>query len=65
MKPTSHVSRRRALLGSLLAPAAAAQTTPAPENLDANARKSIESSSAALAKLKVPRDVEPAFQFKP
>jgi hypothetical protein len=65
MKTTPRVSRRRALLGSLLAPAAASQTTPAPENLEANARKSMESASAALAKVKVPRDVEPAFQFKP
>jgi len=55
---------RRKLAAALLAPAAAAQTPqPAADPVQA-ARDRIKANGDILAKVDVPMDVEPAFQFK-
>lgn len=60
---------RRGLLSSIPAVAVAAQDQPTDakptrEQDLANARDIIRNNAAALAKVKIPVEVEPAFQFK-
>ena len=60
---------RRGLLSSIPAVALTAQDHPADakptrEQDLANARDIIRNNAAALAKVKIPVEVEPAFQFK-
>jgi hypothetical protein len=62
---------RRGLLSSIPAVALTAQDQPAAADAKptreqdlANARDLIRNNSAALAKVKIPVEVEPAFQFK-
>jgi hypothetical protein len=54
---------RRALAQIVVAGAAAAQQ-PAPDDLDAAARKQVELNSEALRKHELPMTAEPAFLFK-
>ncbi len=62
---------RRGLLSSIPAVAVAAQDQPPGDTAKptreqdlTNARELIRNNSAALAKVKIPVEVEPAFQFK-
>jgi hypothetical protein len=58
---------RRQMAAALVAGTAAAQTTPQPaapaDELQA-ARQRMKSSTESLAKVRVPIETEPAFQFK-
>lgn len=55
---------RRKLAAALLAPAAAAQTpAPSADPVQA-ARDRIKANGEILAKIEIPMDTEPAFQFK-
>jgi hypothetical protein len=55
---------RRALATAVLAPAALAQTTAAPEDELKAARDRIKAYGETLAKVEIPMSTEPAFQFK-
>ncbi len=55
---------RRELTAALLAPAAAAQTPPPAADPVQAARDRIKANGDALAKIDIPMDTEPAFQFK-
>ena len=56
---------RRALVANVLAAPAIAQTPPATaEDELQSARESLRRNVEALAKVKVPVETEPAFQFK-
>lgn len=57
---------RRDLAAALLAPAAAAQTPQPPPAADPvqAARDRIQANGDILAKIDIPMDTEPAFQFK-
>ena len=54
---------RRKLALALLAPAAAAQTPPVVDEIQA-ARDRIKTNADALSKVELPMSTEPAFQFK-
>ena len=54
---------RRKLPAALLAPAAAAQTTPSSDPVQA-ARDRTKANAEAVAKVNLPMSTEPAFQFK-
>jgi hypothetical protein len=59
------MKRREILASSLAVAAAAAQTPPAGKaDLVAQARQSMKAGRAALAKVKLPQATEPAFVFK-
>ena len=56
---------RRKLAAALIAPAAAAQTTPpAAPNLVQAARDRIRTNADAVSKIEIAMSTEPAFQFK-
>jgi hypothetical protein len=56
---------RRELAAAALAPAAAAQTAPATAGQELRAAQDVVSRNAeALAKVQLPQETEPAFQFK-
>jgi hypothetical protein len=57
---------RRELAAAALAPAAAAQTATASGEQELRAaRDAVSRNAEALAKVKLPQETEPAFQFKP
>lgn len=57
---------RRELAAAALAPAAAAQTAPVRGERETDAaREIVRRNAEALAKVKLPQETEPAFQFKP
>jgi hypothetical protein len=57
---------RRELAAAALAPAAAAQNAPATGEQELRAaRETVQRNADALAKVKLPQETEPAFQFKP
>jgi hypothetical protein len=57
---------RRELAAAALAPAAAAQNVPSSGEQEVRAaRETVSRNADALAKVKLPQETEPAFQFKP